>query len=237
MTLVVNGGWHHNRRIMRYFFNYRPSVVKFLKLTAVMGLFMTHSANGSSQVVNPLMTCLGQEELKIHRTKTTGPIYFLNQLFINELATIYGVTLKESVLNDVCQKSLFSPSVNLLRILLLDGRKAFDIPPTAQLGGVEALASSSLESFLDEIPHVFFSYLSKLQALAPSAPCLEKEVPEISYFIGRYKYLEDAVGPKKLIEEKDKINLIFKKLIKFDAIIKKCQKESDDAEKKMGELK
>ena len=211
--------------------------MKFLKLTAVVGLFLLPAAKTSAQEVNPLMACLGQEELKIHRSKTTGPIYFLNQLFINELATIYGLSLKQSVLDEVCQKGLFSPSVNLLRILLLDGRRAFDIPPASNLGGVEALAASSLESFLDRIPHVFFSYLSKLQALAPAAPCLEKEIPEISYFINRYKYLEDVTGPKKLIEEKGTVNSIFKKLIRFDNIIKKCRKEEQAREKKLRSLK
>lgn len=211
--------------------------MKFLKLTAIVGLFMMPIANSFAQGVNPLMACLGQEELKIHRSKTTGPIYFLNQLFINELATIYGLSLKPEVLDEVCQKSLFSPSVNLLRILLLDGRNAFDIPPASSLGGVEALAASSLESFLERIPHVFFSYLSKLQALAPSAPCLERKIPEISYFIERYKYLEDVTGPKKLIEEKSKVNSIFKKLLRFDAIIKKCRKEADTLEKEMRKLK
>ena len=161
--------------------------------------------------------------MRIHRSKTVGPVYFLNQHFVNELATIYGLTLKKDVLDEVCQSREFSPSVYLLKILLLRGRDAFDIPPAANLGGVEALAASSLTSFLERIPHVFFTYLSKLQALAPRAKCLEKEIPELSYFMERYKYLEDAIGTKKLIEEPAKVNSIFIKLKRFDAIIKKCR--------------
>ncbi|MCF8059503.1 MAG: hypothetical protein K9K67_09415, partial [Bacteriovoracaceae bacterium] len=165
----------------------------------------------------------GQEELKIHRSKSTGPAYYLNQVFINELATIYGLTLKPKVLADVCQKGLFSPSVNLLRILLLDGRDAFEIPKEANLGGAAGLATSSLESFIEEAPHLFFNYLSKLQAMAPNAPCLEKEIPEIAYFMERYKWLEDMVGTRKLITDKEKINAIFRKLLRFDDIIKNCK--------------
>lgn len=201
-----------------------------LKLTGTLGLkklffflfLVGHISIDTQAQVNPLMACLGQEELKIHRSKTVGPIYFLNQLFINELATIYGLTLKKDVLDEVCQSKEFSPSVHLLKILLLKGRDAFDIPPDANLGGVEALAASSLTSFLDRIPHVFFTYLSKLQALAPKAKCLEKEIPEISYFMERYKYLEDALGTKKLIEEPSKVIAIFNKLKRLDAINKKC---------------
>lgn len=211
--------------------------MKFLKLTAVMGLFMTHPNTCFAEKVNPLMACLGQEELRIHRSKTLGPIYFLNQHFISELSTIYGLTLKPEILDEVCQKSAYSPSVNLLKILLLDGRKAFNVPPSSRLGGVEALAASSLDSFLEQIPHLFFRYLSKLQALAPSAPCLEKEIPEIAYFVGRYKYLEDVTGPEKLIQEHARVNSIFKKLLRFDDILKRCKKDEDSKEKEMRKLK
>ncbi len=206
----------------------------FLKLTGnlglgVLALFMSTSLAVKAEV-NPLMACLGQEELKIHRTKTVGPAYFLNQLFINELATIYGLTLKKNALEEVCQTKDFSPSVNLLKILLLRGKEAFDIPEGAKLGGVDALAASSLESFLERMPHVFFTYLSQLQALAPQAKCLSREIPEIAYFMERYKYLEDAVGPQKLIQERTKVLSIFAKLKRFDAILKKCQKSQDRQE-------
>lgn|GEM_PF-1378352 len=211
--------------LLRYY------MINFLKLTVTLcfiGLLYIGEGptfkKAYANQVNPLMKCLGQEELKIHRAKSTGPAYYLNQVFVNELATIYGLTLRPSVLADVCQKRLFSPSVNLLRILLLDGKKAFVIPKEASEGGVAALTTSSLESFIEETPHVFFSYLSKLQALAPSAACLEKEIPEIAYFMERYKWLEDTMGTRKLISEKNKVNAIFRKLLRFDSIIKKCKK-------------
>lgn len=233
VSLVEYGQVHHNKRTMVECSHYKTL---FLKLTGILGFLIVSlgplSPNASGEV-NPLMTCLGQEELKIHKTKTVGPAYFLNQLFINELATIYGLSLKKDTLDEVCQTKDFSPSVNLLKVLLLKGKDAFDIPPSAYLGGVEALAASSLESFLDRTPHVFFTYLSKLQALAPKAACLSQEIPEISYFMERYKYLEDTVGTEKLIREESKINSIFKKLKRFDAILKKCESQRERAEKKL----
>lgn len=180
----------------------------------------------SAEGVNPLMKCLGLEELAIHKKKVYGPIYKLNQHFINELATLYGLTLKEEALNRVCRENAFSPSVNLLQELLIRGRSSFFIPQTSKDGGVNALATSSLDGFLDKIPHVFFTYLSQLQALAPLAPCLENKIPEIKYFMERYKYLEDVSGSRGIIEQEEaKVLSIFSKLKKFDSIIKVCEKE------------
>lgn len=233
MRLVENGQVHHNKRTMTNFLHYKTLILKLtgnlgLKKSLLVILTCLLILPNSRAQVNPLMACLGQEELRIHRTKTFGPVYFLNQLFISELATIYGLTLKTDVLDEVCQSKDFSPSVKLLKVLLLQGRSAFDIPTDANLGGVKALAASSLTSFLDRIPHVFFTYLSKLQALTPKAKCLEQKISEIAYFMERFKYLEDAVGTRKLIEEGEekKVISIFKKLQRFDLILKQCKKRS-----------
>lgn len=184
--------------------------------------------NSLAKNVNPLIKCLGLEELAIHKKKVIGPVYKLNQHFINELSTLYGLTLKEDSLNRVCRQKAFSPSVNLLQELLLKGRKAFIIPKASIEGGPTALATSALDGFLDKTPHVFFTYLSQLQALAPLAPCLENKIPEIGYFMERYKYLEDISGSRGIIEkEQSKVRSIFTKLKNFDSIIKVCTREKE----------
>lgn len=209
--------------IIKMVLNRSYYMIKRLKLTLTLGLIFVSFPSLPNRV-NPLMKCLGMEELKIHKGKVYGPIYKLNQHFINELAPLYGLTLKEESLNRVCRDNQFSPSVNLLQELLIYGRSAFFIAPNSEKGGVDALATSSLEGFLEKVPHVFFNYLSQLQALAPKAPCLEQGIPEIKFFMDRFKYLEDHTGTQALIEEeKSKVREIFRKLPKFDEIIKSCK--------------
>ncbi|MCR9206407.1 MAG: hypothetical protein NXH75_17630 [Halobacteriovoraceae bacterium] len=202
-------------------------MTKRLKLTLMLCCISLSSITLAKKV-NPLIKCLGLEELAIHKKKVFGPVYKLNQHFINELSTLYGLTLKEDSLKRVCRQKSFSPSVNLLQELLIKGKSAFIIPQTSSEDGVTALATSSLEGFLDKTPHVFFTYLSQLQALAPMAPCLENKIPEIGYFMERYKYLEDISGSRGIIEkEQSKVLSIFYKLKKFDSIIKVCTKEKE----------
>jgi len=197
-----------------------------LKLTVLLGMvFSLHNpafAERKASQVNPLMACLGNEELNLHRARSMGPAYFLNQHFIKELSTLYGLSLKKKVLDEVCQSREFSPSVNLLRVLLLRGTKAFELKKFNE-DGPQALAKSSLENFLDTLPQVFYAYLARLQALAPTAGCLEKEIPEIAYFMERSKYLEDIMGADTLLQNPKKIEAVFKGLKNFDAVLKRCK--------------
>lgn len=198
-------------------------MTKRLKLTLMLCCIFSINLSLAEQV-NPLMKCLGMEELAIHKKKVYGPVYKLNQHFINEFATLYGLTLKDESLQRICKEGSFSPSVNLLQELLIRGRSSFYIPATAKSGGVDALATSSLDGFLEKVPHVFFDYLSQLQAMAPIAPCLENNIPEIKYFMERYKYLEDVTGTRAIVDQEEvKIISIFSKLKRFDKILKKCE--------------
>ena len=52
---------------------------------------------------NPLLVCLGKEELKIHKSKIEGPIYKLNQELINQLARANNVSVRMDVIREVCQ--------------------------------------------------------------------------------------------------------------------------------------
>lgn len=199
-------------------------MIKALMLIATLlplGLTMNKA---HAEGANPLMVCLGQEELKIHRSKTTGPVYYLNQLFISEFATIMGIKLKKPILDKVCQSKSFSPSVMLLRTLLLEGKDSFAISNDPNIVGVDALAIGSLESFLETVPAVFINYLSHLQALTKTSGCLPKEIPEIAYFLERTKWLEDIIGPNEVLNEEAKIKNIFRKLEGLDQILAKCEK-------------
>ena len=64
--------------------------------------------------MNPLVGCLGQEELRLHKAKRTGPVYKLNQIFLNDLVSAGDITLKTEHFKNVCINPIFTPSVDLM---------------------------------------------------------------------------------------------------------------------------
>ncbi|MBL6988569.1 MAG: hypothetical protein ISR65_02255 [Bacteriovoracaceae bacterium] len=179
---------------------------------------------------DPLLRCLGREELTIHQKKMTGPLIYLNRFFINEFSRTDNVKISSKFLKKICEtNSDFSPSVNLLRYLLLYGTKIF----TKKSRGLNHRSLASVDDISDQIPFIFFNYLSKLQLLAPTASCLSKNIPEFRYFLERFKYLETDIPPSELIADKKRINKIFESLKKFDSIIEKCKSDRKAASTKI----
>ena len=68
--------------------------------------------------INPFIKCLGEEELLIHKSGSTGPVYNLNQWIISEISG-QGIHVKEKYLLEICSNKDFSPSVSFLRLFLL----------------------------------------------------------------------------------------------------------------------
>jgi hypothetical protein len=174
---------------------------------------------------NALLKCLGIEELKIHRAKSEGPLYRLNQLLINKLASFNNLILREAYYQEICKNKNFSPSLALIKSILLNRKKIFDPKSFHENASIKSYQMASLESLSGEMAHVFFNYLSQIQALTPTAKCLEKNMPELGLFLERYKYLETDYSPDVLLEEKSKLNSIFNKLQRLDSILKRCEKE------------
>lgn len=176
------------------------------------------------QAEQTLLKCLGKEELVIHKTKMSGPVYRLNQYFINEMSRASELKLRPQSLQKIC-KGRHSPSVELLFLLLLEGQNIFRFSQWKEDDPTVALMQqkSAISSIFDELPHIFFNYLSSLQAIAPKAKCLEREIPEIAYFIERIKYLEVEVAQTQLLREKDKIKRIFGRLQDLDDILRSCR--------------
>ncbi|GAB4015475.1 MAG: hypothetical protein Fur0010_14550 [Bdellovibrio sp.] len=193
----------------------------YMKFYALLILFSV-SAHAAS--VKKILHCLGNEELTIHKAKTDGPVYFLNQLFINELSSFNDVEVKESELNKICQQKDFAPSVFLLYDMLLRGKEIFIIQIHKGEEGLWSYKNSQIEDLLNRVPHIFFQYLAHLQTLLPTHDCLNTEIPEINFFMERYHYLETDFSTEKLIKDKSKIKSIFEKLKILDKTILKCQK-------------
>ncbi len=172
-----------------------------------------------------ILKCLGTEELILHQKKLTGPLYSLNQKFINEMSSWAQINIKTAQLANICKNNQFSPSVNLLRHFLIYGKSFFEIRTYQRSVSNIAMQKSLLNSLMLKVPNIFFSYLASLQGLADDPHCLNEKIPELNYFIYQFKYLEDEISFKQLLKDKKKLGEIFKKIKNLDNILKSCELE------------
>ncbi len=193
----------------------------YKKLITFLTLFLL--AFGSSEAsTNTLLHCLGREELQIHRSKTSGPLTELNKTLVNEIVSIGNIELIPSARQDVCQTgSKFSPSLRFLKVALLGGETIF-IRTKDQNDPLEALKDASIRGFMDDVPHIFFKYLSALQGLSSYSQCLFTQISELKYYLERFHYLEEDFPVSRLIEDKERIKRIFKDLERLDSIFEEC---------------
>lgn len=196
-----------------------------MKLTLLLCFFSSIIFTSAHAKVGALMKCLGHEEYRLHKTKTTGPIYNLNQTFINEISTIPNIILTENHFNEVCHSTEFGPSVALLRLMLTEGRSAFGLEKVED--GM-ALAQGQLNTLIDSAPHLFFKYLNQIEASLPHAHCLTQNIPEVKFYYERYQFLESEVSGQSLMKNKNKIKKIFRKLKGLDRMISQCEKEEKE---------
>lgn len=177
--------------------------------------------------------CLGREEWAFHQNKDTGPEFNLNQLFINELSALQSVELKPEFHRKVCEEGLFTPSVNLMRAILIHGRKIFDIRPLEdESQSFREMRVSGVATLESETPHIFFRYLAQKQIQMNYAHCFRDELPELQEFIDQYLYLEEDLPYESLIRDKDKFRRIFERLNNFEAIRKRCFERQKELESK-----
>ena len=74
-----------------------------------------------------------------------------------------------------------------------------------------------------------FDYLNEVQGLMPTAYCLTTHIPEVQFFYDRYKYLEEDLSGFQLIEDKNRLDQIFKKMKRVDIIMDQCKKKKSKA--------
>lgn len=172
-----------------------------------------------------IIECLGKEELILHKTKSTGPLYRLNQFFINEVSTLQSLSLKESYFEKVCgPKIKTSPSLGLLYYGLTDGMNIY-APIDADKTPSHRFILAEMERMIESLPGIFFEYLSQIQAQAPSAGCLKTQIPELSALIYEYRYVGEDLDKRWIKTKKKEVTKIFEKLHHLKAIFAACQKE------------
>jgi hypothetical protein len=173
----------------------------------------------SAVKLDPLVKCLAREEAHLHKIKDIGPDYSLNQEFINDVSAFGGAPFKAKYLKQICAPNA-KTSFELLKVLVLHGKSVF----RSFSGQENVYVKASLQTLLESIPLTFFNYISKIHALFPSANCLNTDVPEIPYFLNRFKYLQTDLTNKQLLSDRKKIVSILNKLSNIGPLITKCHK-------------
>ncbi len=167
-----------------------------------------------------LLKCLGDEEKKLHLTKTTGPTYELNQKLIAEIVQIPQLQISAFNLNKICQSSL-GPSWKLLELSLFEGEKLFINNET---GMQKNINESMIKDYLEASREILLYLISSIQALSKDPNCLTKNFPSLNEFYVDLKYLQEEVSTEKIFEGREK--KIFKNLKKYQKTLKKCQAET-----------
>lgn len=219
MTKNKQGMWTCLTKKVYLYFSIMPFLSLLLSLPA------------HAQQHRDILVCLGQEELFFHENKITGPLYNLNQIFINELSAIKNVRVTEIDLDTICQSGRGNVSLSLLMSLLLQREKLFSIKKeNDETEHFFEMRKNTIQVLLDDSPHIFFRYIAELQSQTPYPHCLTTKIPELKYFIEQLKYLEGDIPIGDLMKDKLQIRSIFSKLKKYQQIYQEClvlQKELD----------
>lgn len=173
---------------------------------------------------NLLLQCLAKEESLLHKEKNQGALYRLNQEFINELASSNDIALKKNFIDEICQSKKHSPSVSLLRLLLLKESDIYDLSLSEIEPAMRPFKMGYINEFQKQIPRLFVQYISGLQAEMATPDCLSTAIAELQTFNERLKYLEEEMGTHEMIKDKNRIDLIFTKLQNIKSIQKNCEK-------------
>lgn len=179
---------------------------------------------------NLLLQCLAKEEESLNK-KAPDALFRLNQEFVNELASANDITIKKEYIDEICTSKKHSPSVGLLRLLLMKENEIYDLSLSEVEPSMRPFKMGYINEFQKRVPHLFFSYLSGLQSEMATPHCLEKAIFEIKGISEKIKYLEEEISMDQIINEKQ-IGSIFKKLESVDQIKAKCLAQSKSVKKK-----
>ena len=181
---------------------------------------------------NILLQCLAKEETLLHKQKSQSALYHLNQDFLNELASSNDIALKKNYVDEICNSTKHSPSVGLLRLLLIKESDIYDLSLSEVDPSMRPFKMGYINEFQKQVPGLFIQYIAGLQAEMATPHCLEKAIPEIKVFNERLKYLEEEISAHEVIRDKGRIEKIFSKLQDIKKIKADCAKTAYTQSKK-----
>lgn len=189
----------------------------------------------ASAAPNLLLQCLAKEEEALHKKEVQNALFRLNQEFVNELASSNDINVKNEFVYEICHSKEYSPSVGLLRMLLIKEHQLYDMNFSSVDVNMRPFKMGYINEFQKQVPRMLIQYLAGLQSELATPYCLENAIPELKGFNEKIKYLEEDLTTHQLITQKNKIDSIFIKLKKFHEIKLRCalkKKKSIDALKK-----
>lgn len=166
-----------------------------------------------------LLKCLGAEEKTLHLKKDMGPVYDLNQRLIAEIIQIPGVNISRETYNDICNAP-GGPSWNLLRLSIIKGKSIFQLPSSLS-GSQKQITEGMIEDYIEATKEILLNFITQIQALAPDANCLKREIPQLETFFTEIKYLQDEVEVKTLFAKRDK--MLLKELKNYPEALQRCR--------------
>ncbi|MBC7715238.1 MAG: hypothetical protein H7177_17970, partial [Rhizobacter sp.] len=158
-------------------------------------------------------------------------LYRLNQEFVNELAASNDIMLKKVYVDEICNSRSYSPSVGLLRMLLMKEHELYDLSLSSVDPSLRSFKMGYINEFQKQVPRMFIQYLAGLQSELATPDCLEKNIKELEGFNEKIKYLEEELSTHQLITQKNKIDTIFIKLKNFNEFKMKCLAEAKNLER------
>jgi hypothetical protein len=186
---------------------------------------------------NLLIQCLAKEESLMHKEKSQSALYHLNQDFLNELASTNDIALKIKYVDEICNSQKHSPTVGLLKLLMLKESDIYDMSFADVDPTMRPFKMGYINEFQKQVPHLFIQYIAGVQAEMATPDCLEKAIPELKVFFERLKYLEEEMSTHEVIKDKTKIEKIFAKLENLNMIKKSCVLEARQREKGSARLR
>lgn len=208
-------------------------------LIPLLCLFSLHAFSGQGQLtIRPkssvkILKCLGLEEASYHEKHQAGVFYKLNQKLIGELILLGSVDVKDEYLKSICYSKV-SPAFELLRYIVKKEKALFTYRTNDPLK--KQMAASNTDEFLERLPEVISTFISAIQANAPTADCLEKHLPGLNQMNYELKYLEAETDRKSIFTPK-KLNLIFRGINNISSIFKRCEQDKKRAEQKTSSKK
>ncbi|MGB0454272.1 MAG: hypothetical protein ACPGJV_11230 [Bacteriovoracaceae bacterium] len=181
---------------------------------------------------NELLRCLAREETRYHKTKARHPLYHLNQKFINALSSNSDLEVKSEYLKEICSHPKFPPSMSFLRSMMLKGKSLFVIPrPKNALDTMVEFKKAQLSEFINRASLRFFDFLSNIQASAPDAHCLERNLKGYSELKKRYYYLQTEFKAQEVLKNQEIIANIFDSLTNIESLYRVCERQAKQLKK------
>lgn len=199
-----------------------------------LALFVSMGADlvqAASPKQNLLLQCLAKEEERLHKKGPPDALFRLNQEFINELASANDITVKREYINEICAGKKHSPSVGLLRLLLLKENEVYDLSLSGVDPSMRPFKMAYINEFNKQVPRLFISYIAGIQSEMATPDCLEKAIPELVSFNEKLKFLEEEMSTHQIIHQKTKLAPVFTKLEKISEIKARCEKQAERSAK------